>query len=184
MTERSHISSTSTADTWDHGVVAGTGVAGAVVYGGPAHHRIVFSHERFLLPANSRRAAPDLAPVLPQLRAALAEGDSAAAADLVELRMRELGLDPGELVWTDPLVPIGEIVWEPDDGGPADGYRRRIPLQSGGVTVSWIRAGTAMSLSVIAERGRSGFVIEVSSDRQAAGERSTRPAWARAMSAP
>ena len=169
MTERSHISSTSTADTWDHGVVAGTGVAGAVVYGGPARHRIVFSHERFLLPANSRRAAPDLAPVLPQLRAALAEGDSAAAADLVELRMRELGLDPGELVWTDPLVPIGEIVWEPDDGGPADGYRRRIPLQSGGVTVSWIRAGTAMSLSVIAERGRSEFVIEVASDGPLAG---------------
>jgi alpha-L-fucosidase 2 len=164
VTERSHISSSSSADTWDHGVVAGTGVAGAVVYGRPARHRIVFSHERFLLPANSRRAAPDLAAVLPELRAALAEGDSSSAADLIEQRMRELGLDPSELVWTDPLVPIGEIVWEPDDGEPAEGYRRRIPLRSGGVTVSWARAGTARSLSVIAERGRSEFIVEVSSD--------------------
>lgn len=160
MTEPWTVWSDTQAASWDHGVIAGTGVAGAVLYGTPERHRLVFSHERFLLPANSRRPAPDLAPVIGAVRAALARGEAADAADLVDARIREQGIDPAELVWTDPLVPLGQLVWEPELGESSD-YRRLVPLDSGDVGVEWRTAAERSGVRVDGERGRSGFLVEL-----------------------
>ena len=59
--------SSTPAHKWDQGVVAGSGVIGAVVHGSPLRHTITWAHEEFFLPVNSRRPAPDLVPALGDL---------------------------------------------------------------------------------------------------------------------
>jgi alpha-L-fucosidase 2 len=155
------------ADSWDRGIVAGTGVVGAVVWGEPSRHVIAVSHESFFIPANSRRPAPDLAPSLPAIRRALDARDAAAAADLVAQRLRELHWDPEELIWTDPLGPIAQLVWSTD--GEATDYRRVIPLDDGGVAVSWATPRGRTGLIVRAERGAAHLDFELWSEADLTG---------------
>jgi alpha-L-fucosidase 2 len=155
------------ADSWDRGLVAGTGVVGAVVWGDPSRHVIAVSHESFFIPANSRRPAPDLAPALPAIRRALAAHDAAAAADLVARRLSELDWDPDQLIWTDPLGPIAQLTWSTADSG--SDYRRVIPLDDGGVAVSWATGRGRAGLTVRAERGTSHLDFELWSDGELEG---------------
>jgi alpha-L-fucosidase 2 len=154
--------SRSTAGSWDRGVLAGTGVIGVVISGEPGRHVLTFAHERFFVPANSRRPAPDLAPVLPGVRAALQVGDSVSAADQVESRLVSLGIDPAELVWTDPLAPLAELRWDVD--GAVSHYRREMSADDLGVAVSWRRDGSPTNLRVDAVRGEGGVDLVLSSD--------------------
>jgi alpha-L-fucosidase 2 len=159
--------SRSTAESWGEGVLVGTGVVGVVISGGPTRHALTIAHERFFVPANSRRPAPDLAPVLRGVRAALEGGDSAAAADQIESRLVSLGLDPSELVWTDPLAPLAELSWQLE--GAASHYRRDLPADDLGATVSWRRDGSPTSLRVDAVHGEGGVDLVLSSDAAITG---------------
>jgi alpha-L-fucosidase 2 len=155
------------ADSWDRGIVAGTGIVGAVVWGEPNRHVIAVSHESFFIPANSRRPAPDLAPALPAIRRALDARDATAAADLVAQRLRELDWDPEELIWTDPLGPIAQLVWSTE--GEATDYRRVIPLDDGGASVSWATPRGRAGLVIRAERGATHLDFELWSDAELSG---------------
>jgi alpha-L-fucosidase 2 len=155
------------ADSWERGLVAGTGVVGAVVWGDPSRHVVAVSHESFFIPANSRRPAPDLAPALPAIRRALDACDAKAAADLVAQRLRELDWDPEQLIWTDPLGPIAQLVWRTDDAG--SDYRRVIPLDEGGVAVSWATPRGRAGLTVRAARGASHLDFELWSEGESEG---------------
>jgi len=157
------------ADSWEDGVVAGTGVVGAVLFGGPREHIVTVAHERFFLPANSRRAAPDLAAVLPEIRAALSVRDATRAADIVDERLRELGVDPGELIWTDPLAPVVQISWLLSETATRD-YRREIPLDSGNVGASWeLEGGGRSGIRIIARQGTEQLTLELHSDVDTVG---------------
>ncbi|KRE30506.1 glycoside hydrolase family 95-like protein [Agromyces sp. Soil535] len=179
--------STTIAETWDLGVVAGTGVVGAVAFGRPTQHTITLAHERFLLPANSRRPAPDLAPALPAMHEALRNRDAKSAADIVEDRLRELGLDPDELVWTDPLAPVGELRWEVDE--PWSEYRREVMLDSGDAALSWRLesaddgddAGAGLKLRT--EHGTEELSLELWSERDVVGRLSLGPVEERSAGA-
>jgi alpha-L-fucosidase 2 len=155
------------AESWEQGLVAGTGVVGAVVWGDPSRHVVAVSHESFFIPVNSRRPAPDLAPALPAIRGALAAGDAAAAGDHVAQRLREIDWDPEQLIWTDPLGPIAQMVWSTDDR--SEDYRRVIPLDEGGVAVSWGHASGRAGLTVRARRGASHLDFELWSDVELEG---------------
>src|SRR5665647_283126 len=62
------------APMWEHGLVVGGGSVGAVIFG-PADRQVVsLSHERFFVPTNPSPAAPDIAPVLDELRRAVRGG--------------------------------------------------------------------------------------------------------------
>jgi alpha-L-fucosidase 2 len=175
MTDPARPWSASTADTWADGVLAGTGVAGALLYGAPDRHVIAFAHEEFFVPANSRRPAPHLAPALPEVRAALADGDETRAADAVDRTLREQDWDPESLIWTDPLGPIAQLEWEPEAAGWSD-YRREITLDDGGVGSSWSRFDADRAgLRIQAVRGEAGFDVIVWADRPTPGVLSLRP---------
>lgn len=153
--------SASTAATWSDGIIAGTGVAGAVLYGTPIRHVIALAHEEFFVPANSRRPAPQLAEVLPAVRDALRAGNDAGAAGHVEDALRAQGWDPETLIWTDPLGPVAQIEWEPDLDAWSD-YRREASLVDGGARVEWSGAGgESAGIRIIAVRGESGFDVEL-----------------------
>jgi len=159
--------STEPATTWERGVVAGTGIVGAVVWGDPSRHVLALSHESFFVPVHSRRAAPELAPALPAVRAALRGGDARTAADLVDDRLRAVGWDPAELIWTDPLGPIAQLEWHTDEAG--SGYRRDIPLGDAGVAISWDRDGYRTGMALSARRGASELTLELWSDAESHG---------------
>jgi alpha-L-fucosidase 2 len=174
--------SRSTASTWDEGTTIGTGVAGAVIYGDPARHILVFSHEDFFLPVNSRRAAPELAEVLPAVREALARRDDRAAADLIDGRLREQMWDSETLIWTDPLAPIAQLEWE-IAGQEWTDYRRHLPLDDLDGAVSWDAGTGRRGIRVLARHGDSGFDIDLWSDTPVRGALRLRPVTERAAGA-
>ena len=164
-------------------MVAGTGVIGAIVYGNAARHIVTLSHERFFLPANSRRPAPELSGILPEVRLALASRDEGRAADAIDAGLRAQGWDPEELIWTDPLAPVGEIVWA-TPGGDGDDYRRQISMMDGSVEVSWsVGLGMRAGIRVLAAHGADEIDLELWSDADLDGVLTLQPAAERSASA-
>ena len=90
------------APTWEHGLLAGSGRLGAVLHGPAQRQVITLSHERFFVPVNPRPRAPDLRPVLDDLRRAVLTGDADHAGDLLTEGLAADGYPDG-LIWTDPL---------------------------------------------------------------------------------
>jgi alpha-L-fucosidase 2 len=157
--------SSTLANKWDQGVVAGSGVIGAVVHGSPQRHTITWAHEEFFLPVNSRRPAPDLVPALEQIRSAMANGRPAEAEHLVQERARACGFD-GDLIWTDPLAPCAMLAWAPQHGAGGcawQDYRRDVDLATGEVTVSWCTDGAKgrSGLSVLMPRAAPWAIVEM-----------------------
>lgn len=155
--------SSSVASSWEGAVAAGSGVVGALLFGAPQRHTMVFSHERFFVPANSRRPAPQLAPVLEQIRELLRGRDEVGAADVIDQRLRELGVDPEELVWTDPLGPLAQLVWETSNRATSE-YRRELDLGGGGTSVSWSDGEGHAGIRVRTEHGADWFEVELHAD--------------------
>ncbi|MEA9984257.1 glycosyl hydrolase family 95 catalytic domain-containing protein [Subtercola sp. RTI3] len=160
--------STTQAHSWADGVVAGSGTVGAVVYGTPERHTITFAHEEFFLPANLRSPAPNMTPRLGELREALFAGDSTTASAVMLEAAEESG-DPGELIWTDPLVPCASVSWSPDAAGAAEQYLRTVDYTTGEATVAWGERGSRQSIATLALRSTSRVVITIRSERAATG---------------
>jgi hypothetical protein len=143
----------SSASTWEDGLIAGSGVVGAIVHGEGGRQIVSLAHERNFLPAHPRLPAPELAPVLPALRAAVLAGDGARADELMDEAAHLSGLPDG-LVWTDPLG-ICATLWI-EDPAAAGEQEREIDLELGEVAVRWRdRSGAATTLRVLAPRGES-----------------------------
>lgn len=141
--------STEPADSWEDGLIVGSGRVGAVVHGPGDELRISIAHERFFLPANPRPPAPLLHPVLPRLRAALAAGDSGSADELLGAALSDAGFT--DLVWTDPLALCGSLTVTTPGGCAAT--TREIDLVRGVASVTWRdHSDTLRRVSVVAPR--------------------------------
>ncbi|WP_182113705.1 MULTISPECIES: glycoside hydrolase N-terminal domain-containing protein [unclassified Actinotalea] len=155
-------SSRSTAPTWDAGIIAGTGSAGAVLHGGPARHLVDISHEEFFGELNDRPPAPVMTDVLPEVRSRLLAGDAAGAAALADEVVA--ASDVGDrLVWTDPLLPAARLAWEPSGRGPenTDTYRRAVDFLSGEASAHWATAAGVHRIAVLPVRAADVFVVEL-----------------------
>ncbi len=163
--------STTIAQRWDEGLVAGTGTIGVALHGTPARHVLDVAHEEFFLNIMEDRPAPALAAVLPDVRRLMLAGETARAAALVDARAAECGYTG--LIWTDPFVPAASIIIEPHDAGTAVDYRRTVDFDTGEICVAWTIAdhmpcGGAASatgqarVSVVPLRRRGVIVMEFS----------------------
>ena len=150
------------APTWEHGLVVGSGSVGAVLFG-PADRQVVsLSHERFFVPINPRPAAPDVAPVLDELRRAVLAGDTARASRLMTQAAQASGYAEG-LIWTDPLGICATLVIT-SSGGSVQA-RRAVDLLHGEVSVRWRdRAGGRNALRMLAPRGGQTVWIGLESE--------------------
>jgi alpha-L-fucosidase 2 len=150
------------APTWEHGLVVGSGSVGAVLFG-PADRQVVsLSHERFFVPINPRPAAPDVAPVLDELRRAVLAGDTARASRLMTQAAQASGYAEG-LIWTDPLGICATLVIT-SSGGSVQA-RRAVDLLHGEVSVRWRdRAGGRNALRMLAPRGEQTVWIGLESE--------------------
>ncbi len=127
--------SSTASDNWEHALISGNGVQGALLYGRPGTGRVTLSHERLFLPVDEPLAAPQTAPALDELRAAVLAGDGERAARrVVQLARAE---DPryASLRRIDPLVGAGTLTLT---GLPAGGYARGVDYATG---VAWQRSG-------------------------------------------
>lgn len=150
------------APTWEDGLIVGSGSVGALVHGSPDRLFVSFAHERFFLPANARPAAPDLRPVLSEMREHLRSGDSAGASGVLEEAARAAGYD--ELVWTDPLGMCATLSLTMP-GGVAS-FSRTMDLARGTVAVSWTDDhGGSHRVQLVAPRGFDTVWIAIESDR-------------------
>lgn len=155
-------SSRSTAQSWDAGIVAGTGSAGAVLHGAPSRHVVDLSHEEFFGELNDRPPAPVMTDVLPEVRRRLLDGDAAGAAVLADEAVA--ASDVGErLVWTDPLLPAARLAWEPSGSGPEEPgtYRRAVDFRTGEASARWATAAGERRIAVLPVRAAGVFVVEL-----------------------
>lgn len=157
-----------TTATWDQGVLAGTGSVGAVLYGDPQRHVVVVSHERFFVPANSRRPAPLLSAAVSSFRDALKAGDSATAADRVDQALIAQDWPTDELIWTDPLAPIAQIEWCPSPVA-YDDYRRHISLSNGNCSATWSGREGKTSIRLHTVQGSDSITVELWADHPLTG---------------
>lgn len=171
MVERTSFWSESVAHDWEHGLVAGTGTLGAVLFGDPARHRVVVCHEEHFLRANPTVPAPDLTPRLAELRAAALAGDAAGAAATLEQACVTSGYD-GTLVWTDPFIPVGELAWTPDDASYDEtSYRRSGDFRSGRVAARWrTPVGETWEVALVPDRAAGTMHLELTSQAGGSGE--------------
>jgi alpha-L-fucosidase 2 len=153
--------STTVARRWDQGLVAGTGTVGAVLHGTPSRHVIDVTHEEFFFTVMDRRPAPDLTPVLPEVRRLLLDNAATDAAALVDERGLACGMT--DLIWTDPFVPASSVAVVPHLDGVPTNYRRTGRFDTGEVSVSWRTADAAVELTVLPLRGRDAIALRITS---------------------
>jgi alpha-L-fucosidase 2 len=157
------------ADDWEHGLVAGTGSIGAVLFGTPERHAIHVCHEEFFLPVNSAKPAPLIAPGLADVRAAALAGDTDAAAAIADRLAREDGYG-GTFIWTDPFTPVAELSWTPDGAGQAIDYRRTGDFETGRVEVGWSDAdGSSTRIALVPDRASNGMAVQLVSEAERSG---------------
>ncbi len=154
----SRIWTTTTGGDWEHGLPAGNGRLGALIYGDPSLHTIVLAHERVVLPTDPPRQAPYLAEDLPLIRSFINRGHAQQAADLGVERAREQGYPA--LQWTDPLVPSVAIGIETCDS-TANGYSRTVDLDRDYVSITWSAAGTRRSIEMFVSRADGVLVARL-----------------------
>lgn len=169
MSSRTCFWSSSLADDWEHGLVAGTGSVGAVLSGTPGRHVIHVCHEEFFLPVNAAKRAPRIAPGLADVRAAALAGDTDAAAAISDRLAREDGYH-GTFVWTDPFTSIAELSWTPDAAGQTTDYRRTGDFETGRVEVGWTDAdGASTRIALVPDRASNGMAVQLVSDGDRTG---------------
>lgn len=161
MTDLTFTTDTAALD-WEHGLIAGSGRIGAVLYGPPERLVVSLSHERFFLPANPRPPAPDIAGALPGIAQAVLAQDGALADTRLGEAARDAGFDGG-LVWTDPLGICATLTIE-TPGGVRD-HQRTIDLEAGEIAVSWRDCeGARHEVRVICPRGEETAWIALESE--------------------
>lgn len=156
-----------TAPTWEHGLVAGSGRVGVVLHGPPGRQVLALAHERFFVPVGPRPAAPDLRPVVDELRRATLDGDSGRAGELLTSAVRASGYPDG-LIWTDPLGICASLSVTTAQGphGADGALRREVDLRHGEVAVHWQDAeGGRCTLRVLTPRDEETAWVAVESER-------------------
>lgn len=169
MSIRTGFWSSSAALDWEHGLVAGTGSLGAVLSGTPARHVVHVCHEEFFLPVNSAIAAPRIGREIGDVRAAVLAADTDAAAEITSLAAARDGYN-GQMIWTDPFVPVAALSWAPDVPAEEPSYRRIGDFVTGRVEVEWSTpAGVRSSIALIPDRAAGTLTIELFSTRAVDG---------------
>ncbi|MFJ8204178.1 glycosyl hydrolase family 95 catalytic domain-containing protein [Micromonospora chalcea] len=120
---------TAPAADWTDAFLTGNGELGLMVHGQPYAERIVVNHHRLVLPNGARDArAPELAALMPDIRALVLAGRRAEAARLLT--------GGRELEWTQSFHP-GYALTVDAPPGPVRGYRRDTDFTTGEVEVQW-----------------------------------------------
>jgi hypothetical protein len=151
------------APTWEDGLVTGSGRVGVVLHGPAPRQVLTLTHERFFVPVNPRPPAPDLRPVLGELRGAVLAGGAKHAGTLLTHGLRASGYPDG-LVWTDPLGICATLTLAVSDA--VDVVSRSTDLHRGEIAVDLGDAtGGRCTVRVLTPRDGQAVWVALESDR-------------------
>lgn len=151
------------APSWEEGLVVGSGRVGAVAHGPADALTISLAHERYFLPVNLRPDAPDLSPVISEIRRSVLAGDNEAAAVSMTDGARASGYDDN-LIWTDPLGICATLCVRSPHGVAS--ARRVIDPLRGEVAVEWVDPLEGRhAIRILAPRDEETVWLAVESDR-------------------
>ena len=122
----------SAAFDWRDASPLGNGTLGAMQFGGLAHERILFNHERYFGGASSPQL-PESSHLLAEVRRLLVAGDFATANDVYRQAWRELGYiaDSAHYI-PGPVLNIRREI-----PGAFRNYRRWLDFSKGVAGVDW-----------------------------------------------
>ena len=122
----------SAAFDWRDATPLGNGTLGALHFGGLAHDRILFNHERYY-GGSITPPLPDSSALLPEVRRLLDEGDFTKANDLYRQRWEDWGYEADSAHY----LPGPVLNWRQQIPGAFHGYSRWVDFMTGVGGLDW-----------------------------------------------
>ena len=129
--QRGFISTTS-AETWEQGLLSGNGTIGADVFARPQDETIIFTHHRLFMPTAHTVVPPDTGSRLFEVRRLIDRGLYKQATRLAF----DLSGQPA-FMFPDPFVPAFDMRMAMPARGEVRDYARSVDFQTGQATVHW-----------------------------------------------
>ena len=145
------------APTWEHALLSGNGIMGAMVMSEPLEETIILNHAGLFRPIASPKPPVDTGSHLKEIRQMMADGQYQKAADYVVELSREEGWR-GK-VWTDPFVPACDIAVAMPEAGEVRSYLRGVDFSTGVAAVRWEDDRGEMNRRVFVSRADNLVVL-------------------------
>jgi hypothetical protein len=123
------------ASRWEESLISGNGSIGLTMPGNALQDRIVFGHEKLIMPEYQPYEAPDLGSRLPEIREAVFNGNNDVATMIVEEQAKKVGIEG--MIWTNPPVPACQLEFESLDKDSVQSYVRSTNFATGEITVAY-----------------------------------------------
>jgi alpha-L-fucosidase 2 len=140
---------------WRDATPLGNGTLGALHFGGLAHDRILFNHERYYAGAITQ-PLPDISDSLPEVRRLLDEGDFTKANDLYRHRWSAWGYETD----SSHYLPGQVLNWRQVIPGAFRSYRRGVDFASGVSTIDWLLEGQTFRRTGFTSMADGCFVFQ------------------------
>lgn len=144
---------------WEHGMVSGNGVTGALVYGLPLADTIIMSSWDLYMPLNEPLPPVDMGAHLDTIREMMFGGLYGEASEYVVQLSREEGY--GNKRWTDPFVPGFDLIIDHPANGSPEKYERSVNFMTGEISTSWDDEGGSWLRKVFVSRADSVIVVSI-----------------------
>lgn len=145
----------SAAFDWRDATPLGNGTLGALHFGGLAHDRILFNHERYYAGAVTQ-PLPNISASLREVRRLLDEGDFSKANDLYRHRWGAWGYETDSAHY----MPGPVLNWRQTIPGAFRSYRRWVDFSSGIGGIDWLLDGTAYRRTGFTSMADGCFVFQ------------------------
>lgn len=140
---------------WRDATPLGNGTLGALHFGGLAHDRILFNHERYYGGAVTQ-SLPDVSDSLPEVRRLLDIGDFTKANDLYRHRWSAWGYETDSAHY----MPGPVLNWRQLIPGAFRSYRRGVDFASGISALDWALDGQTFSRTAFTSMADGCFVFQ------------------------
>ncbi|GAO29797.1 glycoside hydrolase N-terminal domain-containing protein [Geofilum rubicundum] len=147
------------APQWEDALLSGNGTVGTMVFGEPHDETIIINHALNHMPVRVPLLPIDQASRLAEIRALLAEGKYAEAAQIPVAQSRLEGYE--EMHWIDPFVPLCNLRLVMEPGNISD-YVRMVDFETGEAKVQWQQNGDMFQRSLFVSRADSLIVLRIS----------------------
>jgi len=146
------------AARWQDALPVGNGTVGALAYGAIRNETIILNHEALWF-RTPKPHLPDVADVLPEVRALLAAGNYREAARLLPDAATERGFKSR----VDPYHPAFDLKLEMHTDAAFTAYRRTLHMDTGEAIVSWAENHRRYERQLLVSRADDVVLLRVAS---------------------
>ncbi|HRJ72327.1 MAG TPA: glycoside hydrolase family 95 protein, partial [Terrimicrobiaceae bacterium] len=147
------------AEFWEEGFALGNGRLGAVIFGGTASERILLNEETLGAGRPDPSHDPSVRESLASVRQLIREKRYAEADRLAEAKLY------GE--YTQPYLPLGELLLEMELNGEVTGYRRELDLREACARITFASGGAQYFREIFVSAPDNALILRLGTDRAA-----------------